>query len=450
MQAATVRDETPPRGEFTTFGDAGRVVSPFRLPCLMDPAPSKFGSALQRTEADFAAVRVAVGEVLRPLLPVSSGSRSCGRALGLERTLGWKLWTIAHTADLATGLRAMPGRRGWSQVLEARRQRGAPIAAVAALRQASEQLEATLAEFRRDPALLRAIGAGGMDRRAERQKMVAARRRSSRANEQVYGLHAELVIVSALLGAGPSAGTVSLACTTLFDGVRRTRPGMPWPIYGRLTTLDTSRGERAFGTPIDAASPLPPVVTDLSSPRLGDARLRVGDREGGAFVELTDLGPDDPPARICTAEFIGVASDPGPSQQPVHLRFGSQLPTDLLTLEVLVHRSLPLASDPSPWLCATPLSIRSLHGWHEEVRLPLETEPRPIDLSGKPKGRSPAAGRLELLRRTAAALGHSLEDFRAFEASVPFPPLFGSLFMSFELDAMPEPPTTATTHRSRG
>jgi hypothetical protein len=416
----------------------------------MDPAPSKFGSALQRVETAFAAVRLAAAEVLRPLLPASSGARSCGRALGLERTLGWKLWTIAHTADLATGLRAMPGRRGWSQVLTALRQRDAPIAAVAALRQAAEHLEATMAEFRRDPALLRAIGAGGMDRRAERQKMVGARRRSSRANEQVYGLHAERVIVSALLGPGPTAGTVSLACTTLFDGVRRTRPGMPWPIYGRLATLDTSRGERAFGAPIDATSPLPPLVSDLSSPGLADARLRIGERDGGAFVEIADLGPDDPPARICTAEFIGVASDPGSSQQPVHLRFGSQLPTDLLTLEVLVHRSLPLAATPSPWLCATPLSIRSLHGWHEEVRLPLEAEPRPIDLSGKPKGRSPAAGSRELRRRTAAALGHTLDDFEAFEASVPFPPLFGSLFMSFELGAEPrESSPAAAPPRSR-
>ncbi len=403
----------------------------------MDPAPSKFGSALQRVEAAFAAVRFAAIEVLRPLLPASSGARSCGRALGLERTLGWKLWTIAHTADLATGLRAMPGRRGWSQVMNALRQRNASAVALESLHGAVEQFLATLGEFQADPALLRAIGAGGMDRREERQKMVAARRRSARANEQVYGLHAELVIVSALLCPGPAAGTVSLACTTLFDGVRRTRPGMPWPIYGRLATLDTLRNERKLGTPMDLRSPLPPVVSDLSSPGLTDARLRIGERDGGAFVELADLGPDDPPARICAAELVEVASDPGSSQHPVHLRFGSQLPTDGLTLEVLVHRSLPLASDPSPWLCATPLSIRSLHGWHEEVRLPLEAEPRPINLTSSPKRRSPAGVRLELLRRTAAALHHTLEEFAAFEACVPFPPLFGSLFMSFELGAEP-------------
>lgn len=447
MQAATVRDETPERGESGTHWRCGRSTLLHPLDRPMAFVPSKFGSALHRVEIAFAAVRLSAAEVLRPLLPASSGARSCGRALGLERTLGWKLWTIAHTADLATGLRAMPGRRGWSQVMNALRQRNASAVALESLHGAVEQFLATLGEFQADPALLRAIGAGGMDRREERQKMVAARRRSSRANEQVYGLHAELVIVSALLCPGPAAGTVSLACTTLFDGVRRTRPGMPWPIYGRLATLDTLRNERKLGTPMDLMSPLPPVVSDLSSPGLTDTRLRIGERDGGAFVELADLGPDDPPARICTSEFIAVASDPGPLPHPVHLRFGSQLPTDLLTLEVMVHRSLPLATTPSPWLCATPLSIRSLHGWHEEVRLPLEVEPRPIDLSVKPRGRAPAGVRLELLRRTTSALHHALDEFAAFEASVAFPPLFGSLFMSCELGA--DPDASSNPARSR-
>ena len=123
----------------------------------MHHPPREFRSALSQAETAANALSGAIRAVLDPMLPGSSGARSCGRALGLERTLGWKLWTIAHTSDLATTLKVLPGRRGWTQVAAALAKRGGDPAAIAAMRDAAERLHELLSALKRSPALLRAI-----------------------------------------------------------------------------------------------------------------------------------------------------------------------------------------------------------------------------------------------------------------------------------------------------
>jgi hypothetical protein len=401
----------------------------------MHQPPREFRSALSQAETAANALSGAIRAVLDPMLPGSSGARSCGRALGLERTLGWKLWTIAHTSDLATTLKVLPGRRGWTQVAAALGKRGGNPAAIAAMRDAADRLHGLLGDLKRSPALLRAIGAGGLDRTADHDRMVAARRKASRANEKVFGVHAELATVAALLAPGRRKASLALACSAVFDGLTRARPGMPWPLYARLATLDTRNGQRRLGNPIDPRSKLPPIVSGLCRPGSLANRLMIGERDGGAFLQLADLDPADDPLRIAVAEFVEVAATTGSDDvDPVHLRLGNYLPTDLVVFDVAVHASLILKTDPSPWLCGTPLSIRALEGWHEEARLPIECESQEIAPAGLAARLGPAgAVHLELLRQTAAALGTELSEFRLFRVRLPFPPLFGSLFMSFEL-----------------
>jgi len=395
-----------------------------------------FRSARQRAETSARALATATRTALGTLLQESGGARSCGRSLGLERTLGWKLWTVAQSSDLSTLLRALPGRRGWIQIVSALRSRGPVPEAAHGVQVAAEQLLALVGELQRSPALLRAIGGGALDRAVDRDRMVSARRKARRANERVYGLHADLATVHALLAPEAATRRVTLACAAVFEGVVRSRPGMPWPIYARLATLDTRKGTRALGTPVDAKSPLAPVVAELSSPGALRGALRTGAREDGAFLEIADLPAGDrTPMRIATGEFIrGASLRVRGRPDPVHLRLGSYLPADLLALQVLVHRSLSLSTAPSAWLCGTPLSIRSLEGWTEESRLPLESECERISTAELGQGCGAAGSTsLDLLRRTASAIGHPLDAFDAYQVRVPFPPLFGSLFVSFEI-----------------
>jgi hypothetical protein len=109
---------------------------------------------------------------------------------------------------------------------------------------------------------------------------------------------------------------------------------------------------------------------------------------------------------------------------------------------------MPQLTAPAPWLCGTPLSIRTLAGWHEEARLPLEGETEELPAADTGRGLGPAGiAHLELARRTAAALGTSLDEFTVHRVRIPFPPLFGSVFMSFEL--APAAPEVRTRRRER-
>ena len=397
---------------------------------------TEFRFARDRAEASARALAAAVRAALGTLAYESGGARSCGRALRLERTLGWKLWRVAHASDLPSLLRTLPGRRGWDQILLALQRQALAPAATDGVRAAAREMLAIVGELQRHPALFRALGGGGVDRAIERERMVAARRKASRANERVHGLHAGLTAVTALIAPKGRSRNLSLACAATFDRISRSRPGMPWPLYARLATLDTRTGTRKLGTPVDRTSPLEPIVLDLCSGDALDGALKVGERDGGVFLEIADLhaGPSGD-FRVSTAEYVRSTGTPAKaSLDPVHLRLGIYLPTDLVVLGVLTHRSMPLTTTPAPWLCGTPLSIRSLGGWHEETRLPLEGESEPIAVGELGKGIGTAGPvHLALLRRTAAALGTGLDEFVAHRVRVPFPPLFGSVFMSFEL-----------------
>lgn len=64
-------------------------------------------------------LRSAVADALDSSVPAGSGARSVGRSLGLTKTMGWKLWTIATCDDHERVIHAIPGDRGWRTMMAA-------------------------------------------------------------------------------------------------------------------------------------------------------------------------------------------------------------------------------------------------------------------------------------------------------------------------------------------
>ncbi|MFM1832576.1 MAG: hypothetical protein RLZZ461_892, partial [Planctomycetota bacterium] len=72
----------------------------------------------QRAEA----MSVALDAALRSLVPDPTAVRACGRVLGLNKNLAWKLVNLAAAPDIATVLSSLPGKRGWQKTIEAFRE----------------------------------------------------------------------------------------------------------------------------------------------------------------------------------------------------------------------------------------------------------------------------------------------------------------------------------------
>ncbi len=121
-------------------------------------------------------LRIAMQEALEKVLPLSSGARACGRALGLKRSLGWQVYALANASDAATTLRALPRVQGWDFILQAFARSGCPARELNALRAEAKALESFLRLSRIDRDLLRAAACGGLDSARETNAMLRARR----------------------------------------------------------------------------------------------------------------------------------------------------------------------------------------------------------------------------------------------------------------------------------
>jgi hypothetical protein len=393
-------------------------------------------------------VRRSLRTCLDQCVPAEAGGRSCGRALGVDRTLGWRCWSIAHTSDLATVLRMLPGARGWRLVLKALDARGV---ATGDLADGIDLLQTATARNRLDRDTLRAIGAGRLDGQRGMAQLLATRRQASRANRSLYGVHVGRVAAAQLVGPPASDGAVDLAYAAVFDGLARTRPGPPWPVIVRSVVVDddrtgsgTEEDRRAQSEqradPIGAGGRLPPLVEELSSEGIALGELQPGVREGFASIDLADVAPARSGSlRACFAEIAAKAGTLRHSgTELVNLWYPTHLPCDLLVLDMLLHERLLRGTEPAVALYGTPLPLSRLAQWSEEIRLPLEVEARPIATPALPRTMaklSPAY--LELLRRTVAAMGCAIEEFAPFRVVVPAPPLFSGVSMRCEL-ALPQ------------
>ena len=200
-------------------------------------------------EPDFEAILSALSDsvdelqrVLREALdvslsPSSSGVRACGRALGVTRFLGWSCWNVAYALDLPTALHALPGTRGWNAIIEGLRGQGCPAPLLARLRRAVADLSQRLPAGRMNAALLRSIAAGTLDTAHQAGAVRRARRQARAAAEVLHGMRADGNVAAFVLAPSPHGGRIDAATFSIFEGLRRLRPGPAWPIYRWLSLI---------------------------------------------------------------------------------------------------------------------------------------------------------------------------------------------------------------------
>jgi hypothetical protein len=376
----------------------------------------------------------ALRDALDQVLPPGSGARACGRALGLRRQLGWQIYSIAHTADHAAVIRALPKRRGWELVLDALRERGYCETSLRVLRSAIQRLDAQLGNPHWDRSIVRAVAAGALDSATDQDAMLRARKQATQANELIHGVGQRHYVSSFLVGPAGPRNAVGMAAVTSIHGLRRIRPGAAWPVYYTLEAYSHEAPTRGVLTASRRGGGITPLAADLSSHAAVSGCLRMRQDGETNMVELLDRGEANAqPLDLAFVEHVPKVGVLTEAPSPWRLMFLLTTPSERAVTEIWIHRSLRLANDPAAMLMSAPILNRRVLAEHTLERLPLESSAIPIERPTLPPAmRRHAATHGELLARGAKRLDSSIGDFVGFQLEITNPPWMSMLAMLFD------------------
>lgn len=164
-----------------------------------------------------------------------------GRALGLDKSLAWKVARFVKDEDPAAAARLMPGSGGVDIVLRAAGARGADDTHIAAVRTADKALrefvERHAGDRRSFEAMFAAGGAaGGLE--------LDVRRELYRASSAAWGVRARTQFLTLILRPSETTkGAIDFIKLGGFVELERLRTDVPW-IISRFTMQDDSGRER--------------------------------------------------------------------------------------------------------------------------------------------------------------------------------------------------------------
>jgi len=399
------------------------------------PRPPEFSAAVAELTVLVEGLRLALREALDEVLPDLGGARACGRALGLKRGLGWQVYSLATASDLQTALKVLPQRRGWKQVLARLAELRCPADPLATLRAAVDAVCAGLDASRIGRPLLRAVAAGGLDTARETEVMVRARRQMREGAEEVYGIRTDAKIGTFVIGRPDRKGLVDLAGILHYEGLRRLRPGPPFPLHHSPLVWNPrwrklKRG-RPFGVPGEEGSLVPDLSSVDSSRRQIAVRIDDGRPHSYLFDESVSTAGG---IRAVFADLLRKAGNVGHADDRVHLDVLVSMPTVRVALEVWIHASIVRITEPAAALVGSFGRGFQLEEATDPLRLPLEAEATPIaapTLSGPLRAASPAHE--AIVDRAMALFDGDRGDFVGYRVVVPDPPIGSRVTLTWRM-----------------
>jgi hypothetical protein len=391
-------------------------------------------------------VRNAFAQVLEILRRDTQEGKSLDRALGIDRTLSWKIQKVAHSADLFVAAQHMPGSTAMEIFLKAAIQRDVPGDIVESAAHALADFEKLVELHAGDRASFE-IMAAGFTKRVRASASLAHCRAAVRANAGIWGVHAAAQLRTDVIWPSSRSGQVDIASLRGFVGFRRLRPDVPWVIARSRCSDNDGRVRRIFAPePIDPAGhgegELPPVplLRDFCSRPLPEFR-RVAWGDGYLDDELLAGPVGNRGAVTCIAGEVSrsVAS---------YFRDGDntfgefivtvRTPCDALVFDLLVHEDLFPDSSPE-FAVYSELAGGAPFPAGNRTRQPLPI-PASVDLIG----RGPEAVHCAEVPRYAEMIRYALDKLawngsrlRVYRVCLPFPPMPASVVMRYELPEKP-------------
>jgi hypothetical protein len=406
----------------------------------MSDAPQDFESTLTTVSTEIVALQSALRAAIESVLPVSTGARACGRALGLTRFLGWAIWNLAYAPDVPAAIRSLPGGRGWTSVIASLRKAGCPDTRLERLAECSREVSRLFSSKQMNITMLRSIASGGLDTERDASRMRKARRDARAAAEILHGVRVSLNAGITVFGRPDPDGWIDFATASLFEGLERLRPGPAWPIYRRSIHRHPSDTAPPRREPIEAG-PLAPLVPSLSTPGAASGELRLVDDPVLQTIEFTAPRANRAGGLLAsfaesTRRAISIPADLSTGDSALVLT----VPARWAVYHLVLHRDLPRVGEPTAALYAPPdpmeVARRGLDGFGvlESNRLPLDANAETLeDLRLPARFRSCEPAYRALLDRAIRALGRTADEYVHFRVEVADPPLHGSVVLRWRL-----------------
>jgi len=384
----------------------------------------------------------AVGAALRSTVPDATAVRACGRALGLDKNLAWKIVNLASAADIATVLSCLPGRRGWRKTIEALAASACDPRLVEDLRIAIAAFDDEIATRGIDRTTLAAMAAGGLDSERSLTEFRRLREQATLANAVLWGT--EACVSGATYLVVPSSDDderdlLDILSLSWRHGLHRTGPGPRCRVFMATSAYAVDDSDAVLGAPLSTDGP-PRLIPELSSPTAA-RELHIHRHDGRSHVFLDGAGTSPTrPIDLVFAERLPRAAYVHARQDGELGTFGAaqHLPSRWAVLEVLVHRSIAWSESPEAATYSQITGPAPRNHWSDVQRLPMAEIVRsgsPVDLPDELRDHRERHRRI--LTFAAERLDRSLADFTAHQVVVPFPVLSSNLLLRWRL---PSPP----------
>jgi len=382
----------------------------------------------------------AVEAALAGVVPDPTAVRACGRMLGLDKNLAWKLVNLAGAADIATVLSCLPGRRGWRKTIEAFAASACDPDLVEDLRTAVAAFDGEIATRGIDRTTLAAMAAGGLDSERSLTEFRRLREQAMLANAVLWGT--EACISGATYLIVPSSDDddqdlLDILSLSWRHGLHRTGPGPRCRVFMATSAYAVDDPDAVLGDPLSTDGP-PRLIPELSSPT-GARELHIHRQDGRSHIFLDGAGTSPTrPIDLVFAERL-------PRAAYIHARrdgelgtFGAaqHLPSRWAVLEVLVHRSIAWPESPEAATYSQITGPAPRNHWSDVQRLPMAEVVRsgsPVDLPDELRDHRERHRRI--LTFAAEWLDRSLAEFTAHQVVVPFPVLSSNLLLRWRLPA---------------
>ena len=378
------------------------------------------------------ALRDALGAAFAVHLSRSQGARDFARRMGLDKSLGWKVWRMSTAPSAAAFLRVFPKARGVHALVE-----------TAVANSSPRSLAEPVARLAQELLKVRAAAAGTSSAadavkvapRIPRVEVVAQLARQFELDAETLGFSIELRVGAFMLVPDAASGRVSLAACTLLAGPRCYRVGVRAAVYMPLAAWEAGGSIRPHAASPAGLSEVPGFVPQLSTPGITAEQFETFRRGGGngdGPYEWCFLPRPGVPEVLAFLETMRGAGNMWAAAEHDFAFFSMAItaPMRRAVLDIWVHRSMLMPD--------VTVSCRTVQALLPHPGAPSRMLPSPFPdgvlLECRKPGFGPGLAEVDaryraLLERGAAELGTQVGDFRLLRASVPHP-AYGSCIVA--------------------